>query len=85
MNDCLKLTSYFRERRSTGPALAADALVNLYARSEIAASVLLQGTRGPGSGPGRRIGQSLTSPVDLPQLAIAVDAVASTARQCCSA
>jgi hypothetical protein len=45
MNDCLKLTSYFRERRSTGPALAADALVNLYARSEIAASVLLQGTR----------------------------------------
>jgi PII-like signaling protein len=72
--DCLKLTSYFAEQRGTGPALAADALVNLYARNEIAASVLLRGTQGFGSRPGRRTGQSLTSPVGLPLLAVAVDA-----------
>jgi PII-like signaling protein len=72
--DCLKLTSYFRERRGAGPVLAADALINLYARSEIAASVLLRGAQGSGSRPGRRTGQSLTSPVDPPLLAVAVDA-----------
>lgn len=72
--DCLKLTSYFAERRGTGPALAADALINLYARSEIAASVLLRGTQGFGSRPGRRTGQSLTPPADRPLLVVAVDA-----------
>jgi PII-like signaling protein len=72
--DYLKLTSYFAERRGTGPAPAADALVDLYARSEIAASVLLRGTQGPGSRPGRRSGQSMTSPADRLLLAVAVDA-----------
>jgi PII-like signaling protein len=72
--DHLRLTSYFAERRGTGPALAADALVNLYARSGIAASVLLRGMQGFGSRPGRRTGQSLTSPTDWPLLAVAVDA-----------
>jgi PII-like signaling protein len=72
--DYLKLTSYFAERRGTGPALAANALVDLYARSEIAASVLLRGTQGPGSRPGRRTGQSLTPRLDRPLLAVAVDA-----------
>jgi PII-like signaling protein len=72
--DFLELTSYFSEGRGTGRAVAADALVNLYASSEIAASVLLRGTRRFGSGPGLRTGQSLTWPGDLPLLAVAVDA-----------
>jgi PII-like signaling protein len=72
--DCLRLTSYFSERRGSGRAFAADALVNLYASSEIAASVVLRGTQGSGSGPGLCTGQSLTSPADLPLLAVAVDA-----------
>jgi PII-like signaling protein len=72
--DSLKLTSYFSERRGAGRNLAADALVGLYASSEIAASVLLRGRPGAGSGPGRRTGQPLTPPAGLPWLAVAVDA-----------
>lgn len=44
--DCLKLTSYFGERQRTGRRLAADALLDLYGRHEVATSILLRGPRG---------------------------------------
>jgi hypothetical protein len=42
--DCLKLTSYFGERHRTGGSFVADALIELYARHEIAPP------GGPGTG-----------------------------------
>jgi hypothetical protein len=42
--DCLKLTSYFGERHRTGRDFTGNALLDLYANREIAASVLLRGT-----------------------------------------
>ena len=46
--DCLKLTSYFGERHRSGGSFTADALIELYGRHEIAASILLRGTEGFG-------------------------------------
>ena len=58
--DCLKLTSYFGERHRTGGAFVADALIDLYARHEIAASILLRGTDGFGLKHHLRTDRSLT-------------------------
>jgi PII-like signaling protein len=80
--DCLKLTSYFGERhRVSGAAgghgargaFTADALLDLYGRSQIAASVLLRGTEGFGLRQHLRSDRSLTLSEDLPLVAIAVD------------
>jgi PII-like signaling protein len=77
--DCLKLTSYFGERhrvsgagRASG-AFTADALLDLYGRSQIAASILLRGTEGFGLRQHLRSDRSLTLSEDLPLVAIAVD------------
>ena len=49
--DCLKLTSYFGERqRTANNGFAADALLDLYGRRGIAASILLRGAEGFGAG-----------------------------------
>jgi len=72
--DCLKLTSYFGERQRTGHAFVADALLDLYGRHEIAASVLLRGTEGFGGRQRPRTDRSLTLSEDLPLVAVAVDA-----------
>ncbi len=72
--DCLKLTSYFGERQRTGHAFVADALLDLYGRHEIAASVLLRGTEGFGARQHRRTDRTLTLSEDLPLVAVAVDA-----------
>jgi len=71
--DCLKLTSYFGERQRSGGAFVADALIELYGRQEIAASVLLRGTEGLGLKHHLRTDRSLSLSEDLPLIAIAVD------------
>ncbi len=72
-DDCLKLTSYFGERNRTGGAFVADALLDLYGRHEIAASILLRGTEGFGLKHHLRTDRSLTLSEDLPLTAVAVD------------
>jgi PII-like signaling protein len=72
--DCLKLTSYFGERQRTGSGFTADALLGLYGRHEVAASILLRGTEGFGLKHHARTDRSLTLSEDLPLVAIAVDA-----------
>jgi PII-like signaling protein len=71
--DCLKLTSYFGERQRSGSAFVADALIELYGRQEIAASVLLRGTEGFGLKHHLRTDRSLSLSEDLPLIAVAVD------------
>ncbi len=71
--DGLKLTSYFGERHRSGGAFVADALLELYGRHEIAASILLRGTEGFGLRHHLRTDRSLTLSEDLPLIAIAVD------------
>jgi PII-like signaling protein len=71
--DSLKLTSYFGERQRSGDGFAADALLELYGRHEIAASILLRGTEGFGRKHHLRTDRSLTLSEDLPLIAIAVD------------
>jgi len=71
--DSLKLTSYFGERQRTGDGFVADALLELYGRHEIAASILLRGTEGFGLKHHLRTDRSLTLSEDLPLTTIAVD------------
>jgi PII-like signaling protein len=71
--DCLKLTSYFGERHRAGGVFVADALLDLYGRSEMAASILLRGTEGFGLRQQMRTDRSLTLSEDLPLVAVAVD------------
>ena len=69
----MKLTSYFGERHRSGGAFVADALLDLYGRHEIAASILLRGTEGFGLKHHLRTDRSLTLSEDLPLVAVAVD------------
>ena len=71
--DSLKLTSYFGERHRSGGGFVADALLELYGRHEIAASILLRGTEGFGLKHHLRTDRSLTLSEDLPMIAVAVD------------
>ena len=71
--DCLKLTSYFGERQRTAGGFAADALLDLYGRHEVATSILLRGTEGFGASRHPRTDRSLTLSEDLPLIVIAVD------------
>jgi PII-like signaling protein len=72
-DDCVKLTSYFGERHRSEGGFTADALIELYGRHEIAASILLRGTEGFGLKHHLRTDRSLTLSEDLPLIAIAVD------------
>ena len=73
--DAVKLTSYFGERRRVaGDGFAADALLDLYGRHEVATSILLRGAEGFGAGRHPRTDMSLTLSEDLPLIAVAVDA-----------
>src|ERR1700733_15722884 len=71
--DCLKLPSYFGARHRNVRDLVGDGLLNLYAGSGIAASVLLRGTQGFGLRQHLRTDRSLTLSEDLPLVAVAVD------------
>ncbi len=72
--DAVKLTSYFGERRRVaGGRFAADALLDLYGRHEVATSILLRGAEGFGAKRHPRTDMSLTLSEDLPLIAVAVD------------
>ncbi len=73
-NDCLKLTTYFGERKRAEHRFVAEALLELYERNEVATSVLLRGMEGFGLKHHLRTDSSLTLSEDLPAVAIAVDA-----------
>ena len=72
-DDCLKLTSYFGERQRTGGGFTADALLEVFGRREIAASILLRSSEGFGLKHHPRTDRSLTLSEDLPLVAVAVD------------
>jgi PII-like signaling protein len=72
--DAIKLTSYFGERHRSAGRFAADALLDLYGRHEVATSILLRGTEGFGARQRLRTDRSLTLSEDLPLIAVAVDA-----------
>jgi PII-like signaling protein len=71
--DSLKLTSYFGERQRVDGGFAADALLDLYGRHQIATSILLRGAEGFGARQRLRTDRSLTLSEDLPLIAVAVD------------
>ena len=73
MTESLKLTSYFGERQRCGAGFAADALLELYGRHEIATSILLRGTEGFGLKHHLRTDRSLSLSEDLPLITVAVD------------
>ena len=73
MTEYQKLTSYFGERHRSGGVFVADAVLELYGRHEIAASILLRGTEGFGLKHHLRTDRSLTLSEDLPLVAVAVD------------
>jgi PII-like signaling protein len=72
--EAVKLTSYFGERRRVaGDGFAADALLDLYGKHEVATSVLLRGAEGFGARRHPRTDMSLSLSEDLPLTAVAVD------------
>jgi PII-like signaling protein len=73
MTESLKLTSYFGERQRCAGGFVADALLELYGRHEIAASILLRGTEGFGLRHHLRTDRSLSLSEDLPLITVAVD------------
>jgi PII-like signaling protein len=72
-DECLKLTTYFGERKRAGRQFVAEALLDLYERHEIATSILVRGMEGFGLRHHLRTDTSLTLSEDLPAVAIAVD------------
>jgi PII-like signaling protein len=73
-SEAVKLTSYFGERRRVaGDGFAADALLDLYGKQQVATSVLLRGAEGFGARRHPRTDASLTLSEDLPLTTIAVD------------
>jgi len=71
--DCLKLTAYFGERDRAGGGFLADALTGVYARHELATSLLLRGVEGFGPSQHLRTDRLLTLSEDLPLVSVAVD------------
>src|SRR4051812_50135723 len=73
LNDCLKLTTYFGERDRAGGGFLADALVELYARHGLQASLVMRGVEGFGAKHHLHTDRQLTLSEDLPLVAVAVD------------
>jgi PII-like signaling protein len=71
--DCLKLTTYFGERRRAGGRFVADTQLESFGRHQVATSVLLRGTAGFGWAHHLRTDRLLTLSEDLPVVAVAVD------------
>lgn len=71
--DCLKLTTYFSERDRTEGQLLGDALLDVYGRAEIEASVLLRGIEGFGLKHHLSTDRLLSLSEDLPAVSVAVD------------
>lgn len=72
--DALTLTAYFGERARAGGRLLADELLDMHARHDIRASILLRGVQGFGRKHQLRTDRLLTLSEDLPLVAMAVDA-----------
>jgi PII-like signaling protein len=72
--EALKLTTYFGERSRTQGHLLADRVLDVHARHEVRASVLLRGVQGFGAKHRRRSDRLLTLSEDLPLVSVAVDA-----------
>jgi PII-like signaling protein len=70
--DAVILTSYSRERHRAGGS-RGEALIDLYGRRSVAASVLLRGIEGHGSGQPADVGGALPPAEDPPLTAVAVD------------
>lgn len=74
MEDALKLTTYFGERSRVRGRLFADELLDILARREVRASVLLRGVQGFGAKHRKRSDRLLTLSEDLPLVSVAIDA-----------
>jgi PII-like signaling protein len=72
--EALKLTTYFGERDRAGDAFLADALVELYARHGLRASLVMRGVAGFGVKHHLHTDRLLTLSEDLPMVSVAVDA-----------
>ena len=72
--DCLKLTAYFGERDRANGGFLADALTEIYARHELATSLILRGVEGFGAKHHLHTDRLLTLSEDLPIMSVAVDA-----------
>jgi PII-like signaling protein len=70
--NCLKLTAYFGERDRANGGFLADALIDLFARHEVATSLVLRGVEGFGA-KHLRTDRLLSLSEDLPLVAVAVD------------
>lgn len=73
IEDCLKLTTYFAERDRGQRRFLADELLDLYARNDLLASVVLRGVEGFGSRHGLHTERLLTLSEDLPHVTVGVD------------
>jgi PII-like signaling protein len=73
MADALKLTTYFGERSRVRGRLLADELLDIHARREVRASVLLRGVQGFGAKHRKRSDRLLTLSEDLPLVSVAID------------
>lgn len=71
--DCLKLTAYFDERQRSGGRFLTDAMLDLYGRRGVAASIVLRGIGGFGSRRQLRTDLSLSLSEDPPVAVVAVD------------
>jgi PII-like signaling protein len=71
--EAVTLTTYFGERARVGGRLLADELLDIHARHEIRASILLRGIQGFGRKHQLRTDRLLTLSEDLPLAAMAVD------------
>ena len=72
-DEYLKLTAYFAERLRSGDRFLADALLDLYAESEVATSVVLRGIASFGPHHELRSDQTLSGSEDSPIVIAAVD------------
>jgi PII-like signaling protein len=72
-DDCLKLTVYFGERARVDGRFVAERLIEIFARHELAASLVMRGVEGFGAKHGLRTDRLLTLSEDLPLVAVAVD------------
>jgi PII-like signaling protein len=71
--EALKLTTYFGERDRVADAFLADALIELYARHRLRASLVMRGAAGFGVKHHLHTDRLLTLSEDLPMVSVAVD------------
>lgn len=73
MTDCLRLTAYLGERQRTNSRFATEEILDLFARRQVASSVVLRGIAGFGVRHVLRTDQSLSLSEDPPVVIAAVD------------